>query len=117
MNKEKSGMYMVMLVGGVMALTGVLKIVGAEEAAKEFGNSNAPYILAVVEFITAAAIFIPRTRMLGIILAASYFGGAIAFSWLAKEEMPLVQMAISAILYIGAALYRPSLQDNSAVTT
>lgn len=103
---------MVAAVGAILVLTGIMKFIGAEEKAAEFGNSSAPYILGIVELIAAAAIFYPRTRMLGIILAASYFGGAIAFAWLVEKEMPIVQMTISAILYIGAALYRPFLQNN-----
>lgn len=115
MNKEKIGLVLIGLVALICALTGVFKIVGAEEAAEGFGNPNAPYILAIVEFTIAAAIAIPRTRLLGVILAASYFGGVIAFSWLAEKELPLPGIAISIVLYLGAALYRPFLTNNGQV--
>ncbi|PHI21686.1 hypothetical protein CEQ90_02425 [Lewinellaceae bacterium SD302] len=110
MTKDKIGFYMVALVAAVMLLTGTFKIVGAEDAAAEFGSTNVPYILAIIEFLTAILILTPKTRFLGIIMAASYFGGAIAFAWLNEGETPIVQMGINAVLYIGAALYHPALQ-------
>lgn len=110
MNKEKNGFYILVLVAAVLVLSGIFKLVSAEEAAKEFGNTSAPYILGILELIMAAAILTPKTRFLGIILAASYFGGTIAFTWLHEGETPMVQMAINAILYIGAALYHPALR-------
>ena len=107
------GKYLLFLVAGVLALTGIFKLVGAAEAAEEFGNANAPYILAAVDFLIAAAVFIPRTRLLGVLLAASYFGGVICFQWLTEGAFPIVGMAINTVLYVGAALYRPGLQDGA----
>jgi hypothetical protein len=112
MINKKYGQYALFAVAGVLLLTGVFKIFSAEEAAKEFGNDTAPYILAVIEFIIATAIIIPKTRLLGVLLAASYFGGAIAFAWLVEGELPIVQVTISTVIYVGAALYRPFLQHN-----
>lgn len=114
MDKQKIGLYLLFAIGAAMALTGVFKIVGAEEAGQNFGNTSAPYILAVVEFIIAAAIFLPKTRMLGAILAASYIGGIIAFSWLHEGETPVVGIALNTVLYVGVALYRPFVTNNSA---
>ncbi len=117
MKQEKIGLGMISLIGVAMAITGVLKIVGAEEAAKGFGNDMAPYILAVVEFIIAALIMIPKRRLLGIILAASYIGGIIAFSWLHEGELPIVGIVLNIILYVGTVLYRPGLMNNSIEQT
>lgn len=105
------GKYLLFFIAGVLLLTGGFKIFGATEAAEEFGNANAPYILAVVEILAAIAIILPKTRLLGVLLAASYFGGVICFQWLNEGEIPLPGMGINAVLYIGAALYRPSLRN------
>ena len=112
MNREKIGLLLLGLVTLAMFVTGTFKIVGAEEAAKAFGNDSAPYILAITEFLTAVALLLPRTRLLGVILAASYLGGATAFAWLAGNEVPGASLALLVILYVGAALYRPALTDN-----
>ncbi|MEO0735154.1 MAG: hypothetical protein AAFZ52_20130, partial [Bacteroidota bacterium] len=101
------------LVGLALLGSGVGKIVGAEEAGKLFGGPNRPYLLAVIEFIVLALLTIPRTRLLGIILSASYFGGAIAFSWLAENEAPLPSVIISIALYVAAVLLYPRLTDGS----
>ncbi|MEL7163046.1 MAG: hypothetical protein AAFN92_19965, partial [Bacteroidota bacterium] len=76
-----------------------------------------PYVLAVIEFLVLALLTVPRTRLLGIILSASYFGGAIAFSWLAEDELPFPSVAISVFLYAAAALLYPGLTDGAKNST
>ena len=116
MNKQKIGTYMIYLVAGVLCLTAVFKIVGGAESAEHFnGNPSAAYILAVVQVLVAAAVFLPRTRLLGIILAASYFGGVIAFSWLVEKEFPIPGIVLNTVLYAGAALVYPSLKDATSL--
>lgn len=113
MNKGKIGLILLGLVGVALLLSAIGKIVGAEEAAATFGKPQAPYILAAIEFICLAALLAPKTRMLGIILSASYFGGAIAFSWLGENELPIAGIVVSIVLYVGAYLYRPTLSDGA----
>ena len=96
-----------------LVATGIIKYLNAADFAEKFGNDNVAYILGTVEIVIAVAIAIPRTRMLGIILAASYFGGAIAISWLVQKELPAAAAGLNAVLYLGAYLYRPSLGDGA----
>ncbi|OAV46284.1 DoxX family protein [Lewinella sp. 4G2] len=117
MNKQKIGLILLGLVGFALLGSGVIKFVKpAEFAAEMNGNTMAPYILGVVELIALAALAIPRTRLLGVILAASYWGGAMAFSWLHAGEMPIAPIVLSVLTYVGAYLYRPSLGDGSPTT-
>jgi len=58
----------------------------------------------------------PKTRLLGIILAASYFGGVIAFSWLVEKELPIPGVVLNTILYIGTALMFPTLKDATSLS-
>ena len=82
----------------VLVASGIFKFVGAEELGEGLGNANAPYILAVVELLIATAILIPIPPVCsGIILAASYFGGAICAAWLIEGEFPIVPMVINTI--------------------
>lgn len=117
MNKRTIGLVLLGLVALALVASGIGKIVGGAEAAEAFGGESRPLILAVVEFLIVAALALPKTRKLGIILAASYFGGAIAFSWLAANEMPGASVALSVLLYVGAALVYPSLTDGSTAPT
>jgi len=116
MDKQKIGLYMIYLVMAVLGFTAVLKIVGGADSAEHFGgNGSAAYILAVVQVLIAVALFMPKTRLLGIILAASYFGGVIAFSWLAQEELPIPGIVLNTVLYAGAALIYPTLKDATSL--
>ena len=109
MSKHRIGRILLYVIVFVLVASGIFKFVGAEALGEGLGNANAPYLLAVVELLIASAILIPITRMLGIILAASYFGGAICAAWLIEGEFPIVPIVVNTLLYVGAYLYRPSL--------
>lgn len=113
MDTQKIGRLLIYLIVGVFVLTGTFKVVGNAEAAEEFGNSTAPFVLAAVQYLIAAALLVPKTRLLGVLLAASYFGGVICFQWLNEGELPIVGIAINTVLYVGAALHYPFLRDGS----
>jgi hypothetical protein len=117
MDKQKIGRYMIYLVAVVLCLTAVLKVVGGAEGGVEHfnGHASAPYILAVVQVLIAVAVFLPTTRLLGVILAASYFGGVIAFSWLAQNELPIPGIVLNTVLYAGAAMVYPTLKDGTSL--
>ena len=112
MSKQKIGRALIFSIAAVMLVTAAAKVFRYEQAMQEFGDGYAPYVLALVQVLIASAILIKPTRMLGVILAASYFGGVISFLWLYAGEFPLPGIACNIILYVGAALYRPSLMRN-----
>lgn len=109
MNKQKIGLWMLYLVAAAMGITATFKIVGAEDGLELFGNASAPYILAAVQILILVALLMSKTRLLGVLLAASYIGGIIAFSWLHVPEPPIVGIALNIVLYVGAALHWPKL--------
>lgn len=117
MDKKKIGLYLLYFIAVVLCFTAVLKVVGGAEGGVEHfnGNGAAPYILAVVQVLIAVALLLPKTRLLGTILAASYFGGVICFSWLAQGEMPLPGIVLNTVLYAGAALVFPTLKDATSL--
>ena len=117
MTREKAGFYVLCLIMVVMAVTGTFKIIGAEEAGENFGNAVAPYVLAAVEYLILACLIFSKTRLLGVILAASYFGGVICFQWLVEGIFPGSGLILNTILYIGAALYRPWLTTGERVVS
>ena len=109
MDKKKIGLWMIYLIAAAMGITATFKIVGAEDGVELFGNASAPYILAVVQVLILVALVMAKTRLLGVILAASYIGGIIAFSWLHLPEPPVIGIILNIILYVGAALHWPKL--------
>lgn len=115
MNKETIGKYMVFFVGAALLASGGFKLFAAPpEVVEMMGAKLVP--IAIIEILTVVAMFIPQTRMLGIILMASYLGGVIATEWLTIGETPIAGVALNTILYVGAALYRPWLTQGSAGT-
>ncbi len=107
MSKERIGLILIGLVGFALLGSGIMKLVSPDENMLAMGSALT--ILAIIEFVTVAALIYGKTRLLGVILAASYIGGIIAFSWLVEGETPIVGILLNTLLYVGAALYRPSL--------
>lgn len=116
MSKERIGLILIGLVGFALLGSGIMKFTQPAELVAAMGTG--PLLtLAVIELLIVAALVIPRTRLLGIILAASYIGGIIAFSWLVEKEPPLIGIVLNTLLYGGAALYRPWLTRGAVATT
>ena len=113
MTKSRIGLILIGLVGFALLGSGIMKFTQPAELVEVMGTG--PLLtLAVVELLIVAALVITRTRMLGIILAASYIGGIIAFSWLVEGETPIIGIVLNSLLYAGAALYRPWVTTNAA---
>lgn len=113
MTKSRIGLILIGLVGFALLASGIMKFTQPAEMVDMMGVG--PLLtLAVVELLIVAALLITRTRMLGIILAASYIGGIIAYSWLAAGETPVIGIVLNTLLYAGAALYRPWVTSNAA---
>ena len=112
MTRPRIGLILIGLVGLALLGSGVMKFTQPAEMVDAMGVG--PLLtLAVTELLIVAALLIPCTRLLGIILAASYVGGIIAFSWLVEKETPIVGIILNTLLYAGAALYRPWLTTNA----
>ena len=115
MNKEKIGLILIGLVGLVLAFSAVMKLVAAPPEVVEQMGSNL-ILLAIVEVATVVVTAIPRTRLLGILLMASYLGGVIAQEWLVMPGPPIAGVVLNTLLYVGAALYRPWLTQGVSGT-
>jgi hypothetical protein len=115
MNKKTIGMALLGLAAFALAGSGAAKLFAAPEPGMSERMVSMLPIMAVIEFLIVAAIAIPRTRKLGIILAASYFGGVIAFQWLIEGQVfPVVGVILNTLLFASAALLYPSLTDGAA---
>jgi hypothetical protein len=116
MNRKKIGLVLLGLTAFAFAGSGTMKLVAPDEEVMKMGSKLT--VLAIIEFLIVVAIVIPKTRLLGIILGASYFGGVIAFQWLIDmQPFSLVGVILNTILYAGAAMYYPSLTDGTAGVT
>lgn len=113
MNRKTIGLVLLGLAALAFAGSGMMKLIAPDEEMQKMGSNL--IVLAGVEFLIVAAIAIPKTRLLGVILGASYFGGVIAFQWLVEgQAFPVVGVVLNTILFAGAALYYPSLTDGTS---
>lgn len=103
------------LVAFALVGSGMAKLFADPEAGTPARMIEMLPIMAAIEFLIVAALAVPQTRKLGIILAASYFGGVIAFQWLIEgQTFPVIGVVINTLLYAGAALYYPALTEGTS---
>jgi hypothetical protein len=66
-----------------LGLSGIMKVVGAQQVMENFTGkfgypAGAVTIIGIIELLVMATYAFPRTRILGAILVTGYLGGAIA---------------------------------------
>jgi hypothetical protein len=110
MSKQKIGMILWGLVGVALLASGAAKVFGVQQMVDSLGAKT--LWIGLVEWACVAAMFIPATRKLGFFLCASYLGGVIAVEWVSIEEAPIPGVALNSLLYVGIALYAPSMMGD-----
>jgi hypothetical protein len=118
MNRKTIGLILLGLSALAFIGSGVMKLVAPDEGMLKMGSNLT--ILAIIEFLIVAAIAIPKTRLAGIFLGASYWGAVIAFQWLVEGQgavLPIIGIVLNTILFAGAALSYPSLMNGDRTAT
>ncbi len=98
------------LIAGIMILAGSTKVLGLfppEEVAK-LGLSDWIVVIGAGEMATAVLLLIPRTSSLGVLLASSFWGGAICLH-MSKGEPIVLQSALLLLTWVGACLRVPAM--------
>lgn len=99
---------LIVLVGGTLVFSAVMKLVGPEAVVEIFRKWNLAewrVPIGIVELVTGLLVLIPRTHSLGLLLATAYLGGAIATHLQQGEGMEATSPAIMlAMLWIGGLL-------------
>jgi hypothetical protein len=110
MSKQKIGMILCGLVGLALLASGAAKVFGVQEVVDMLGEKT--LLVGLIEWACAAAMFVPATRKIGFFLVASYLGGVIATEWVNMGETPVTGVVLNTLLYVGIALYAPSMMGN-----
>ena len=96
----------------LLAASAVDKIFGSAhslEMTRSFGIAPATYqMLGVVELASAVLFLVPRTSVLGVLLLASYMGGAIA-THLQHQQSVVFPAVFQAWVWVAAAVRMPQL--------
>ncbi len=104
------GWILVGLVAALMVATGIQKIVGGEGAQMyvDLGVGEFLVLIGIGEVVTAILFALPVTAPLGLLLASSYWGGAIATHMI--DGSPFITNAmLLVIVWVSAYLLRPHI--------
>src|SRR5436853_138457 len=85
----------VALIGGIMLLAGTPKVLGLvpPEGVAQMGLTDWIGVIGVGELATAVLLLLPRTASLGVLLASSFWGGAICLH-MTRGELFVVQSVL-----------------------
>ena len=113
MNERKNwgkiaGLALHVLIGGLLICTGLQKVLGSvpPEALVKYGLAEQTRLIGAGAILTAL-LLIPRTSSLGLLLASSFWGGAICIH-MAHSEPYIFQAAVLLLSWAGAYLRTPA---------
>jgi hypothetical protein len=108
--KAIAGLVLHVLIAGIMILAGSAKLLGLypPEVIAKLGLSVPIQVIGVGELATALLLLVPRTSSLGVLLASSFWGGAICLH-MSKAEPFVLQSALLLLTWVGAYLRVPGM--------
>ena len=104
-----AGLVLHVLIGGLLIFTGSQKVFGPAppEALVRYGLGEQARLLGAGALLTALLLLVPRTSSLGILLASSFWGGAICIH-MAHGEPYVLQAVLLVLSWAGACLRNPA---------
>ena len=103
------GLVLHLLIGALLIFTGSQKVLGSvpPQPLVKFGLAEQMRLIGAGAILTALLLLIPRTSSLGILLASSFWGGAICIH-MAHREPYLFQAVMLVLSWAGAYLRNPA---------
>jgi hypothetical protein len=108
--KTNTGLVLHVLVAGIMILAGSAKVLGLfpQDAVAKLGLTGWIAVIGAGELTAAVLLLVPRASSLGVLLASSFWGGAICLH-MSKGEPFVVQSALLLLTWAGAYLRVPGV--------
>lgn len=94
----------------MLVMSGVMKLIGAQQVVDGLtkgGFGNYIVLFGLIEVVSVALLWIPKTRNIGFFLICSYLGGALSVE-LASGQMPTAAILLT-VIWIAAFLRDRSL--------
>jgi hypothetical protein len=106
---RRAGLVLHALIGGLMIFTGVQKVLGSvpPDTLVKFGLGQQSRLIGTGAILTALLLLIPRTSSLGILLASSFWGGAICIH-MAHDDPYVFQVVMLILSWMAANLRNPA---------
>src|SRR6266576_4596964 len=116
--KTITGLVLHVLVAGIMTLAGSAKVLGLfpPDAVAKLGLTGWITVIGAGELATAVLLLVPRTSSLGVLLASSFWGGAICLH-MSKGEPFVVQSVLLLLTWTGAYVRVPGTFASFAVSS
>jgi hypothetical protein len=116
-SKTITGLVLHVLIAGIMILSGSAKLLGSfpPEAVAQLGLSGWITVIGAGELATGILLLIPRTSSLGVLLASSFWGGAICLH-MSKGTPFVLQSALLLLTWVGAYLRITGMFSSSTVS-
>jgi hypothetical protein len=110
---ETAGLVLHILIGGLLIFTGSQKVLGLvpPEALARYGLGDQVRLIGTGALAAGLLLVIPRTASLGVLLASSFWGGAIC-THMAHGEPYFVQAGLLVLSWAGAYLRNPGTLGN-----
>jgi hypothetical protein len=107
--RKAAGLVLHILIGGLLIFTGAQKVLGSvpPETLVKLGLGEQARLIGAGAILTAVLLLIPRTSSLGILLASSFWGGAICIH-MAHGEPWIFQALMLVLSWVGAYLRNPA---------
>ena len=104
-----AGLVLHVLIAGLLIVTGSQKVLGSAppEALVRYGLGDQARLIGAGALLTALLLLVPRTSSLGILLASSFWGGAICIH-MAHGEPYVLQAVLLVLSWVGAYLRNPA---------
>jgi hypothetical protein len=104
-----AGLVLHVLIGGLLIVTGSQKVLGSvpPEPLVKLGLGEQARLIGAGALLTALLLLIPRTSLLGILLASSFWGGAICIH-MAHGETYFFPAVVLVLSWAGAFLRNPA---------
>ena len=104
-----AGLVLHVLVGGLLIFTGSQRVLESAppEALVKYGLAEQARLIGAGALLTALLLLVPRTSSLGILLASSFWGGAICIH-MAHGEPYVLQAVLLVLSWAGAYLRNPA---------
>jgi hypothetical protein len=104
-----AGLVLHILIGGLMILAGSMKVLNLIPSdAPKHGLGDHMFLIGTGELLTALLLIVPRTSSLGVLLASSFWGGAICIHMAHGESYGLVA-GLLMLTWLGALLRSPAM--------
>jgi hypothetical protein len=116
--KTIAGLVLHFLIAGIMILSGSPKLLGMfpPEAVAQLGLGGWIRVIGAGELATAILLLIPPTSSLGVLLASSFWGGAICLH-MSKATPFVLQSALLLLTWVGAYLRLPGMFRGCSATS